>query len=360
MAEAVAPPGEAIPTTAALSTHPGHATPSTADPVRERVRELADVASQFHVSLELEDLVPLLPNTGPADAGSLRDWIRAHPGVIEVDGRWVRGPTEAPRSPDPDRRARAEQYWQRALERFASPGAPGDRWLRFLGVTGSAAYRDAGPTDDCDLMAIVRPGTLWAYLAWTFLSLRLDRIRGERQGDPIWCLNYVLDERAVQREYSQARGFLFAREALTVRPVVGPGEYRQLLDRNGWLRQELPRLYASWGSGEGARQGPAHSPPGPGIRCLNGLLFPILATYLQVKGLWVNHQLRRAGQASHCFRTLTRPSRMALATMAFERRAAGRPRSATEDRQWSPTDGDYGGAATGPTPPPPSPQSLQR
>lgn len=322
------------------------------DPVRERVRELAEVASQYRVALELEELVQLLPENGPADADSLRDWIRGHPGVVEVDGRWARSSSEPPLVPDPARRARAERYWRRAVERFGAPAEPATRWLRFLGVTGSAAYRDAGPTDDCDLMAIVRPGALWAYLAVSFASLRLRRLRGELGDDPNWCLNYVLTEPEAEREYGRPRGFLFAREALTVRPVLGSNAYRQLLDQTEWLREELPRLYTSWGAAAETRAPPACPPPGLTIRCLNGLVFPWLAAYLQVKGLWVNYRLRRAGQESHCFQTLTRPSRMALATTAFARRAGVVSGSAMEERQWSPRAGDSGAAVVGPSAPP--------
>lgn len=291
------------------------------DLVVARVTGAVEVAYEFGAPLELETLVDLMPEYGPRTVDDLVAWIRHHPESSRVSGRFAgsnRGPVV---TPTPDRRQRAEQYWRATGALFDADLKATEPWLRFLGLTGSVAYGDPDDGDDCDLMAIVRPGTVWLFLAYAFIRLRKRRRAGSGPRDPQWCLNYVLDEEAAGREYSHPRGFLFAREALVVRPVRGSDYYRTLLSRGDWLREEAPRLYARWDATE--TTGPAEAPPAPpALRALNALLFPVVAAFLQLKGLWRNHQLWSSGRGEETFRTVTRLDRMTLATRKFERLSA--------------------------------------
>lgn len=277
-----------------------------------------DVAWEHRIPVPLDTLVELLPEYGPVSADEMAGWIRDHPSAGRAWGRWAVPPQIPENLPDRTRRLRGEQYLRAAGELLDSELKATQGWLCFLGVTGSTAYGDPEPGDDCDLMAIVRPGAVWVFLTYVFLRMRLRRTPVAGPGDPEWCFNYTLDEGAAIQEFSRPRGFLFAREALVTRPVRGDAYYRGLLRRGEWLRHEAPRLFARWES-TGLPDPTSSLPAPPVVRWLNAMLFPLVAAYLQLKGLRANSHLRTAGRTAEAFRTITRLDRMALATSKFER-----------------------------------------
>jgi hypothetical protein len=290
----------------------------TDDLVATRVSGAVEVAGQFDTGVELERLVDLLPEHGPATVSELTGWIHAHPRSGRVAGGHAVAPTAADLVFDGERRERAEQYYQAAARLFDSALQGSRPWLRCLAVTGSTAYGDPKAGDDCDFMAVVRRGSLWVFVAYVFFRLRLRAWARPSRDEPEWCFNYLLDEDTAIRAFSRPRGFLFAREALVARPVEGEAYYRGLLRRGEWLQHEAPRLYARWESA------PMPEPQAPGpapraVRVLNAVLFPVVAAYLQLKGLRANHRLRHAGREAESFRTITRPGQMSLATRKFER-----------------------------------------
>jgi hypothetical protein len=290
----------------------------TDDLVATRVNGAVEVAGQFETGVELESLVDLLPEHGPATVSELTGWFHAHPDSGRVTGGHAVDPTAADLVFDGERRERAEQYYQAAVRLFDSALQGSRPWLRCLAVTGSTAYGDPKAGDDCDFMAIVRRGSVWVFVAYVFLRLRLRAWTRPSLPEPVWCFNYMLDEDTAIREFSRPRGFLFAREALVARPVEGEAYYRGLLRRGRWLRDEAPRLYARWESAPMPNPGAPES-ASPAARVLNVVLFPVVAAYLQLKGLWANHRLRRSGREAETFRTITRPGQMSLATRKFER-----------------------------------------
>jgi hypothetical protein len=283
-----------------------------------RVNSVVEVAGLLDASVELETLVELLPEYGPSTVGDMVGWIGRHPGTGRISGHRVLPPSSVERPPRSEAHERADRYFRVASRLFGTEMNRAHGWVRFLGVTGSTAYADAREGDDCDLMAIVRPGTMWLFLAYVFLQLRLRRAKGLGGTDPDWCLNYTVDEYSAIREFSRPRGFQFAREALVARPIEGESYYRGLLRLGSWLREEAPRLYARWET-TGLPE-PAPPEPAPlSARCLNALLFPAIASYLHLKGLWANHRLRRSGRSGESFRTVTRLGQMGLETLKYER-----------------------------------------
>jgi hypothetical protein len=190
--------------------------------------------------------------------------------------------------------------------------------LRCLGVTGSLAYGEPELGDDCDFMAIARPGSVWVFLAYAYLAIRLGRARPSGEGPAGWCFNWVFDEASARREYSQPHGFLFAREALMTHPLVGEEYYRALVRSSAWLQAEAPRLFARWQSGEDTVLPPAPEPAPLPIRALNALVYPWLAAYLQLVGLYRNARSGRRGRSESGFRTVTRFRRFALASEKYE------------------------------------------
>ncbi len=284
----------------------------------DRVGPILDVAHAHGTAVPLKELTDLLPEAGPRSALEVARWLSEHP-----DRGWVEGDlalSARARTPPPGlegRRARAREYLAEARRIVDGPLGLVRGMVRFVGVTGSTAYGEPEDGDDLDFMVVTRPGSVWLFLAFTYLALRWDRVRSSARPGPSPCFNYVLDEDAARTRYASGRGFLFAREALAARVIEGGDFYRGLLASAPWIRAELPRLYSRW---EGSGFPPTARPASTSllVRCANALVFPWLAAYLQMAGLLRNHGLRRRGLPDRAFRTVTRPGRLAFETLRFE------------------------------------------
>jgi hypothetical protein len=288
-----------------------------AGPTVDRIESLLRVAEAHHTGVPVGTLSDLLPSGFAPTATELADWIRARPDLGKVIGETVFPPqgtvaAEALAA----RRARGELYWNRAVRLASDTLRPVHPLLRSVALTGSSAYGEPEVGDDLDFLAITRTDAVWVFLAFTYLRLRL---QGGPDSDPETgaCFNYVMDERTARREFSDSKGLLFAREALTARPVHGEAYYRGLVRSSAWMESELPRAYARW-------SGPADSPPPevPGVRlgtrALNLLLFPWIAAYLQVQGMLRNRAFRRSGRSHRVFRTITTYRKLSFASLRFE------------------------------------------
>jgi hypothetical protein len=180
-------------------------------------------------------------------------------------------------------------------------------------MSGSVAYGMADPGDDIDFFVVTKAGGMWLFLLVAFLLSR----RAHRFGSTVssWCFNYVLEERAAERDFATPQGLLVAREALSLRLLRGEGFYRKLLGHAAWMEAELPQLYA-------LRMNQAVPPDrsrplGLIARAVNGAVYPFLAVYLQTVSLVRNHRLRREAP-SKCFATETSFRRLQLRTEHFE------------------------------------------
>lgn len=263
-------------------------------------------------------LSELLPEGAPSSGAGVADWLRRHPAFGTVVGETAFPASAAPVVSDlSERRARGERYWSRARVLTTEDLRRVHPLLRAVAVTGSAAYGEPEPGDDLDFLAITRTDSVWVFLAYTYLRLRLrpETTAGAGSGA---CFNYVMEEGTADREFAESRGLLFAREALTARPVLGESYYRRLVRSASWMRLELPRMYARW-------DGPVPDPDGDRrpvplvVRALNVLLFPFVATYLQLQGLARNRGLRQSGRPDRGFRTLTHYRKLTFASARFER-----------------------------------------
>ena len=283
--------------------------------VEHRVRSALAVAGLYRTGIPIAELAALLPEGAP-HGQALVDWLRSHPAVGRVDEGVAFHPEGFPGSVRGARRLRGEFYIENARALVAGDLAPARSLLRCLLVTGSAAYGEPEEGDDCDLMLVTRKGGLWTALAYLFLVFRVRRLRG---GDRTsWCLNYAMDELQARAEFDRPRGFLFAREALTSRPVLGERYYLSLLGQATWMREEAPRLYARWAT-SGFPVPPSASSAPRAMRLLDSILYPLVGAYLQAKALFANWQLRRQGRAEESFRTVTQPRKLALVTTKYDR-----------------------------------------
>jgi hypothetical protein len=326
-----------------------------------RARSAVAVAQDVQRPMTLDELVGLFPEDGPSSRMEMQVWLRARPELQTLVEGVLRGSDELGADPlGEERRLRAVAYVRVAARLFHTSLAPFRKLAYFVGITGSTAYGAPESGDDCDFFVVTRNGATWAFLGLVFLRLRLARLTGEGRGDPEWCFNYVVDDRSVRRDYAAPRGFLFAREALTVKPLIGDEYYRALLGSADWLRVEAPRLFAAWerpGLPDGARVAPT---PGLGIRIFNALCFPWVAAYLQAVGLVRNARHRQARDGDSEFETVTRPGRMTFLVSKFDRlRGIYAPASTThpESGPRSRAPGAAGPGPTGPASAPPPPPS---
>ena len=284
------------------------------DPIERRVRTILCVAEGFSVGVPLDRLVELLPRGAPRNVPELERWLRDRPGLARLEAGRAFGP-RTDGVGDPDRALRGESYRRWARELVEGPLSAAGHWVLCVGITGSTAYGEPQTGDDLDLFVVTRRGSLWIFLATTYLSLRLHRWSGASDGRPLPCFNLVLEDLSAQREFGRPQGFLFARESLAVRLLEGDDYYGHLLGRAPWIGEWFPRLYA-----ERARSLPGRRPaPAPALaRALNAVIFPWLASYLQLAGLWRSSRRESSGRGAGSFRTVTGPGQLAFRSQRFE------------------------------------------
>jgi SAM-dependent methyltransferase len=279
-----------------------------------RIRVLVDVAGQFGVGVPLAELTSLLPTTGPERPDLLEQYLAVQPRLVEVTHQ-AAYPLTAPDPAETDRRRRGTEYLARAEALLEGPLRGLQSSVRCIGVTGSVAYGAPTEADDLDFLVITRAGALPWFLAATYAKLRLLRLRGGDPSAPTPCFNYVIDERRAPREFGEAQGFLFAREALTTRILRGREYYRALLARCPWMGSELPRLYATEAGG-GGDLGPQAATWW--TRLASAIVFLPLATYLQCGGLIRNAEHRRHRRELYMYRLLVAPDRVATRSRRFD------------------------------------------
>jgi hypothetical protein len=283
----------------------------------ERVGLLLRVASELGTGIGIGQLSELLPADGPRDESELADWLSRQPQLGKLSGNGLVVPYGVALSDAAGAgAARAEQYVSFARQLLTGPLRNAGALLHCAGVTGSAAYGTPTDGDDCDLFAVTRTGAVWPFLAMAFLRLRLRERLGPTRGDePPICLNYVVDAAEAERDFALPKGFLFAREALSARVILGEASYAGMLARARWMGSEAPRLYARRTQGAVSEPEKKVWPVLPVMA--SALVYPVLAAYLQLKGLRANSQLRKRGRPDLQFATVTRWSRMMLRTRRF-------------------------------------------
>ena len=286
--------------------------------VRDRISAVLSVAADHRSGVPLAELADLLPLEGAMRFDELERWLLAHPQLAAIADGWVAEPGTDPHR-SPETHARWLRYNEVAQELVQGPlGGLLDE-INFLGISGSTAYGGPGPDDDIDLVLFTPPDRLWWVVVRMHVRLRRWR-RASRGTTPPVCLNYGRATSAAEREFRAAHDFLFAREALAVRPLHGGREYASLLRQSDWMRHHLPHLY------DRRLREAASAPPdrtrarsGTGIWVANALAFVASTLYLQCVGLVRNHRLRRQGRGDAVFRTETRWDRFSVSSVKFER-----------------------------------------
>lgn len=283
-------------------------------PTGHRARALLEIAGRFGTGIPIEELVRLLPNSAPRDGPELERWLLAQPELAAlIDGPARRGPgTDGERG---DRRRRGVAYRAEAERLLSGPLGFARTWARCVAITGSTAYGEPNAGDDLDFFVVVRRGLVWLFLLRAYLALRLGSGRKGGSAAPPPCFNFVVDEAQARSEFNRVRDALVAREALAAIPISGGEYYRGLLAGAPWMAEPFPRLYAVRSERAGSTAAEPASAP---ARCANALVFPLLASYLQLVGLHRNWSDRRSAGRSGSFRTTTTPARLMFASARFD------------------------------------------
>jgi len=289
--------------------------PTAQNLVDRRLLSLLEIADRYGTGIDANELTSLLPEDGPAHPEELRQWLERRPELGRLEGDRVFSRATPARGLI-ERRDRGVQYYRAATELVGQHLAPVLPWVRCVGITGSAAYGEPEAGDDLDFFVVTRSGSLWVFLTYAYLAVRLRFRPSDGSERPLPCFNFVLDEPTAAREFARARGFLFAREALTARVLHGHGYYGRLLAAAPWIGTEIPRLYRE----RRASAPPAPSAPAPWpVRVLNTALFVPVAAYLQLVGIRRNSRIRKEGPVGDTFQTRTSLRRLAFASARFER-----------------------------------------
>lgn len=319
----------------------GRASDAMPEAANRRLRMLMEIAAELDTGYTTPELTSLLPSE--VSDRQVDDWLRAHPELARFDGEFI-SPSAAPSQGRGERKERGRRYREAAEAFVAGPMRPIAPWIRCIALTGSTAYGEPEAGDDIDFLVIARSGAVWVTLAFLYLAVRFGRrplLDGQR---PELCFNYVIEEGMAEAEFARPQGFLFAREALSVRVLQGSECYAGLLNRAAWMHGWVPRLYGDRGSDRPRPRGPPAEWP---VRLLNLSIFPILSAYLQLVGLVRNRGFRSAGTTERSFAVRSEIGRLAFFSSRFDR-LRGRYEALPDGETVPPVDtASVGGAGSG-------------
>lgn len=115
--------------------------------------------------------------------------------------------------------------------------------VKFVGVTGGLAMRNADARDDIDIFIITSGRTLW--ISRLLATILLDivgwrRKPGEKHVSDKICLNMFMDEDNLCIPKDE-QDLFSAHEVLQTEPIWSKGNiYKEFLHANSWVRKYLP------------------------------------------------------------------------------------------------------------------------
>jgi hypothetical protein len=134
------------------------------------------------------------------------------------------------------RRERAEAstvVWQRAA--IYSRILARLPFVRMVAVTGALAVDNIAARPDIDLFIVTRQGRVWIGRRFIIGLVRLARLFGDDL-----CPNYVLSRRHLGLEQQD---LFTAHELAQMVPLYGKALYREMIERNDWALQFLPKAF---------------------------------------------------------------------------------------------------------------------
>ncbi len=171
--------------------------------------------------------------------------------------------------------------------------------VRLVAVSGSTSYDSARRDDDVDFFCVTKKSEMWFFMVKTLLLARINRVW--RRGGPSVCFSCVMDEGRAREQFGEAKDPLFARDALTAKPLLGLEYFRGLLTRATWMKNFYPRLYLSKLNGNRVRSINDDSGSSAIKRILNSYLFHVVGRYIRLKSKLLNSRLAKEGKISSIF-----------------------------------------------------------
>jgi len=115
-------------------------------------------------------------------------------------------------------------------------------FIRFVGITGSAAMGNTKRGDDVDVFIITSKGCLFI---GRFFAILFSYIFNVRKGRNSVCLNLFFDERNLVIPKHKQTPYV-AHEALQMKPVVSKNNmYERFLEENKWVKKFYPNVKLS-------------------------------------------------------------------------------------------------------------------
>jgi predicted nucleotidyltransferase len=117
--------------------------------------------------------------------------------------------------------------------------------IKFIGVTGALAMKNADEGSDIDLLIITRKNTLWLTRGITLLLLKLLNIPvrrfGQKEEKNKLCLNIWIDESDLEWE-KKRRNIFTAHEIVQITPLVDKENvFERFVYKNRWIRNYWPK-----------------------------------------------------------------------------------------------------------------------
>lgn len=118
--------------------------------------------------------------------------------------------------------------------------------VRFVGLTGALAMKNAGVESDIDLIIVTRRSTLWSTRAIVLLTLKLTGMKVRRFGsgdekDKL-CLNMWLDEGNLR--WKGPKNIFTAHEMAQIVPLYNDGGvYEGMILKNNWVKDFWPNAF---------------------------------------------------------------------------------------------------------------------
>ncbi len=217
--------------------------PEEKNDVTKRIISIIKVASKCGQSLSLKEIVLMLPQKiSEQEILSFIKNDQAFTGLsVENDFFVEKGYEHL--FYERNIRVKISSEYSKIAKLFANHLVKNNSDVKLAAVCGSVAYGSARASDDIDLFIIAETNRLWLVFSRALLLSRIYNLKAQILGQRIdFCLSYMQDHAAFEKESQQRKTALFARELLSIIVFYGESFYQHLLLRNRWIQSFFPKL----------------------------------------------------------------------------------------------------------------------
>jgi len=185
-------------------------------------------------------------------------------------------------------------------------------YLKMIGVCGSVAYNSAAKYDDIDFFIVSKRNRLWLSILRVYIIARAFSFKSFilRKKFSI-CLSYIISEDRLEQKMLTMRTPLFAREFLSIHVLDGLLYFKEVLEKNVWLKDFFPRLVKykllNIQHSKIERQSKVND-SNPFLTILNLGIFKVLQGYLLLKAFMLNLRFKRHYRFKDLFEATITPN----------------------------------------------------